>query len=66
MKGTLIIVVLLALLVGSYLVYKNLSGRSSQPGDAGRIEEIEKARKAADQVQGIQEKIKRQADDASK
>jgi hypothetical protein len=65
MKGSLIILVLLALLVGTYLVYKNLSGHRSEPEDAGRIEAIDKARKAADQIQGMQDRIQKKAREAA-
>jgi hypothetical protein len=65
-KGTLIIIVLLALLVGGYLVYRNLSAHAPKAGDAGRIDAIHRAKDAADQAQRLQEQLRKKAEDASR
>ena len=66
MKAVLIILVLLALLIGSLLVYRNLSENASGPGDSSRMEAIDRARKASEQIKTIQDEVKRKAEDAAR
>lgn len=65
MRAVLLILLLLALLIGGYLVYRNLAGQTSGEGDQTRIEAIEKARRGAGKLQRVQEEIHRRAEQAS-
>ncbi len=65
MKGLLIILVLLALLIGTFLVYRDLSEHTRGPEEGSRVEAIEKAREGAERVQGIQDEIQKRAREAS-
>lgn len=65
MKGILIILVLLAVLFGGYLVYRNLSEQISVEDDTTSIRAIEKAREAADTIEKIQKEVQRRARQSS-
>ncbi len=65
MKGVLILLVLLALLLGTFIVYRDLVDRTRSPEEPSRVEAIEKARERAGQVQGIQDELQRRGQDSS-
>lgn len=65
MKGILLILVLIALLFGTYLVYRNLSEQTSDEEDSTRIEAIEKGRKGAKTLENVQGEIHKRAQEAS-
>ena len=65
MKGILIILVLLAILFGGYLVYRNLSEQTSVEDDTTGIRAIEKAREAVDTIEKIQKEVQRRARQSS-
>lgn len=65
MKGFFIILLLFALLVGGYLVYRNLSEQTSDEDDITRIKAIDKSREAAETLEKIQDKIQKRAQEAS-
>ena len=64
MKGILFILVLFALLVGGYLVSKNLSEQTSSEDGSTQIQAIEKGKRAAETLDKIQKKIQKQAEEA--
>ena len=66
MKGVLILLVLLALLIGTFLVYRDLSEHTRGPEERGRVEAIEKAREGAERLQGIQDEVQKRAQEASR
>lgn len=65
MKGILLILVLIALLFGTYLVYRNLSDQTSDEEDPTRIEAVEKGRKGAETLEKLQGEIHKRAQEAS-
>ncbi len=65
MKGFFIILLLFALLVGGYLVYRNLSEQTSDEDDITRIKAIDKGREAAETLEKIQDKIHKRAQEAT-
>ncbi len=65
MRGILIIMVLFALLVGSYLVFKNLSEQTSDEDGSTAIKAIEKGKRAAETLEKIQEDIQKRAREAA-
>ena len=65
MRGILIIFVLFALLVGSYLVFRNLSEQTSGEDGSTRIQAIEKAKRGAETLEKIQDEIHKRVQEAS-
>ena len=65
MRGILFILVLFALLVGSYLVFKNISEQTSDEDGSTQIQAIEKARRGAETLEKIQEEINKRAKEAA-
>jgi hypothetical protein len=64
MKGVLFILMLLALLFGGYLVYRNLSEQTSTQDGITHIEAIERGRRGAQTVQDVQDEVHRRAQQA--
>jgi|GEM_PF-3578668 hypothetical protein len=62
MKGIWLILILIALLVGGYLVYRNLSAHTGGPEDSTRIRAIEKAREGAELLRELQQRHLRAAE----
>ena len=65
MKAILYLAVILALLFGTYVVYKNMTGQLPEDHPL-RIEAISKARDTAGRLESVQEKRHRRVQEAAK